>query len=261
MILKILNIEEKFAFQKLGNGRLIYNNFIQTAPRDVVITWNFNVQNGLALTTYEARKVNIISDTVYTCKTIDLINNDFVEVIGDNSVYYQNANDLLLTNLSNGFYYIYFTDGTFERKTELFEIKAIDDFDGVECSDFNVPNYTIESGIQSYYNNSVTISRIGIDTSKAISGVVKFVYTYTDTAQIDVKQFLIDVGETSVIIYSNAPIPLYLESGTYIASISSPCAISTDLIISKIDWILDEGDWNDNAFWIDLDKYWIDNLV
>lgn len=78
--LRVKNIDERFDFQKEG----YYQNWklaLTKAPTDTVLPLFFEIKNGSIITTFEARKVKIVSDEVILLETIALINQRTISAI------------------------------------------------------------------------------------------------------------------------------------------------------------------------------------
>jgi len=120
MVLPILDINEQFDFQKKGN-HLSVRWGVPVAPINSLLTFSFKVLNGTPLTSFELRKVRVFYDNIIQESAIDLITvQKPVETVdGDYMIYTQDAK-YLPSNNEAGLHYFYFTDGTFERKSELF---------------------------------------------------------------------------------------------------------------------------------------------
>jgi hypothetical protein len=121
MILKVLKIGEPFAFQLNNTGKDLFN-FVRKTDDENLLSWSFNVSSGASLTKIELRRVNIENNIVSVCDVTDFFSifNHF-ETIQDGITYYYNIIDEEIgSSLDVGYYYIYFTDGTFERKTDIF---------------------------------------------------------------------------------------------------------------------------------------------
>jgi hypothetical protein len=117
-ILKIKNIDELFDFEKIAN----YDNFelgITTIPNALIMSFAFKIFNGIALTKFEAKKVRIINGSIIIDATIDMTG--YITITKSGFFYYY-IGTTGVNPLSEGIYYYYFSDGTNERKSELFQI-------------------------------------------------------------------------------------------------------------------------------------------
>ena len=235
-MLPILDIDSIFDFQKTGNFDIV-NNFPYISAKDTVLTWSFSKFKGSSITEYKAYKIDVHAGKVIITDEIDLfgflaINENLSTT--DNSIYTQEANDLLPSNLEKGYYYLYLTDGDFEVKSEIFCVLDINDFDGVVCSGFNASN-VLESENGYTFSSVVNITRVDVlKTEKTISGVVRVSYSKNDVVIYDTKLFKILAGEASVTVNLTNTWAGYFAGGVWTANLLSPCTTTDTFTVSNI---------------------------
>ena len=116
-ILKIKHIDELFDFEKIAN----YDNYelgLTVCPTNAVLSFAFEIELGGVITTFEARKIRVVNGSVIIDESFDILSDITITQTGDWYSYYTNTT--LSSNLGDGVYYYYLSDGTYERKSELF---------------------------------------------------------------------------------------------------------------------------------------------
>ena len=124
MVFPIIEYSHNFDYQKLANNTNVGWG-IPVAPNNSLLTFSFKVENGLPLTSFQLRKVKVFGFEIIELATYELIaiQKPVETTSGDFRIYTQDAK-YLPSNRESGLYYFYFTDGNFEKKSELF---CIDD--------------------------------------------------------------------------------------------------------------------------------------
>ncbi|MCP4665195.1 MAG: hypothetical protein GY849_02420 [Deltaproteobacteria bacterium] len=180
MNLKIINSNELFDFQKTGN---FYNhNFGIYAPADNVLSIEFFVKGGSAITTFEAKRIKFVGDSYEILETIDMTGRTNIEYYG-NRYYYFLGNEIQDTALDDGFWFYEFSDGTFAKKSEIFCIKGV--FIGYSGVVFNIFASGYSSGANIVLDNSGHLLHFTLNRGRCLYSTNDVIMKFADHFDLD----------------------------------------------------------------------------